>query len=66
MTDLKLLGRGKLLYISPLAEQFFVSFEECILSNTTSSTLKDRIVGEDGTAGTPDDPDDFDGGSIDL
>ena len=53
-------------YESPLAEEIVVSFEECILSNTTTSTLNGRITGSGGSAGAPDDPEDFDGGSIDL
>ena len=59
-------GSGPFSYESPLAEEFVVSFEECILSNTTKSTLDDRFSGYEGTAGAPEDPDDFDGGSIDL
>ena len=59
-------GSYAMSYESPLAEEFIVSFEECILSNTTSSTLNGRITGSGGTAGAPDDPNDFDGGSIDL
>ena len=53
-------------YESPLVEEIVVSFEECILSNTTTSTLNGRITGSGGSAGAPDDPEDFDGGSIDL
>ena len=58
----------KNLYISPLAEELIVSFEECILSgmNTTSSTLSGRFTGSTGSAGAPDDLNDFDGGTIDL
>ena len=59
-------GLRPLAYESPLAEEILVSFEECILSNTTSSELKDRFFGTDGTAGAPDDLNDFDGGTIDL
>ena len=53
-------------YECPLAEEILVSFEECILSNTTKSTLDDRIIGTSGTSGAPDDPNDFAGGPIDL
>ena len=56
----------KSLYASPLAEEIVISFEECILSNTTTSSLNGRITGSGGTAGAPDDPEDFDGGTIDL
>ena len=59
-------GSRPLAYECPLAEVILVSFEECILSNTTKSTLDDRIIGTSGTSGAPDDPNDFDGGTIDL
>ena len=66
MTVKTIVGPRKSLYESPLAEEIFVSFEECILSNTTTSSLNGRITGSGGSAGAPDDPEDFDGGSIDL
>lgn len=59
-------GSRPLAYECPLAEEILVSFEECILSNTTTSSLNGRITGSGGSAGAPDDPEDFDGGSIDL
>ena len=59
-------GSYPLSYESPQAEEIFVSFEECIVSNTTTSSLNGRITGSGGSAGAPDDPEDFDGGSIDL
>lgn len=59
-------GSRSLSYECPSAEEIILSFEECILSNTTSSGLNGRITGSSGSAGAPDDPDDFDGGSIDL
>lgn len=66
MTAKTTLGSYPVPYESPLAEEIVVSFEECILSNTTTSSLNGRITGSSGSAGAPDDPDDFDGGSIDL
>ena len=66
MTVKTIVGSRKSLYESPLAEEIFVSFEENILSNTTSSTLNGRITGVTGTSGAPENPDDFDGGSVDL
>ena len=59
-------GSCPLSYECPLAEEILVSFEECILSNTTKSTLDGRITGTSGSSGAPVDPDDFDGGTIDL
>jgi len=51
-----------------LAEEIVVFSEDCFLigTNTTSSTLSGRFSGTSGSAGAPDDPEDFDGGSIDL
>ncbi len=66
MTLTTIVGSRKSLYESPLAEEIVVSFEESILSNTTSSTLNGRITGVTGTSSAPENPDDFDGGSIDL
>ena len=69
MNHNNLTGNGiKNLYISPLAEEIVISFEEAFLigTNPTSSSLNGRITGSPGSAGNPDDPNDFDGGSIDL
>lgn len=68
MTNKQLVGEGKRLYSSPLSEEFFVSFEENILSvgndgaGTTKSYIMDPSTGSGGMAGSGD----LDGGSTGL
>ena len=63
-------GKGaKSFYESPLAEEIVVSFEENFLMsdpNPTSSSLWNPYSGGSGSAGGPENPNDFRGGSYDL
>lgn len=62
MTNKKLVGAGNRLYTSPLAEEFFVSFEENILSGDDKSM--DRLTGGSGNAGY--NGEEFDGNNYTL
>lgn len=67
MTNKQLVEEGKRLYSSPLSEEFFVSFEENFMGDSiSSSTLQDRYSGSNGSAGGPENPNDFRGGTYDL